>query len=178
VRVNAKRTRALVTGTGMMWINNFGFVVQALFIKENGTWDSIEVAKLQAEQVVIFSLGNFAGRILMGRRRLHKRRNAHKHHLAGTMADIALNRYSVQRVTLCVLVSTSFLVSQIIAQHVESVENLWVATTAISICYGATFCLLPLVVMDWFGLRNFGQVCRSCFFTCLVSDNCIHRIGV
>ncbi|KAG8924381.1 hypothetical protein FRC02_010471, partial [Tulasnella sp. 418] len=58
---------SLLSGTGLMWINNVGSITQALFINgNNGTWDEHRGSQEQAAQVSITSLGNCLGRALIG----------------------------------------------------------------------------------------------------------------
>lgn len=47
-------------------MNNVGSISQALYAKMHPIYDEIEASKWQAAQVSILSLGNFAGRVLIG----------------------------------------------------------------------------------------------------------------
>lgn len=47
-------------------INNVGSIAQALYAKTHAVYDDVEASKWQAAQVSILSLGNFAGRVLIG----------------------------------------------------------------------------------------------------------------
>lgn len=47
-------------------INNCGLATLALFSQGGGTFDPIELGKLQATQVSVISLWNCAGRIIFG----------------------------------------------------------------------------------------------------------------
>ncbi|KAI6103098.1 hypothetical protein EDD16DRAFT_1644011 [Pisolithus croceorrhizus] len=53
----------LLTGMGLMYINNVGAIPLALVAKSNPTYDEVEASKQQAAQVSTLSMGNFAGRI-------------------------------------------------------------------------------------------------------------------
>ena len=52
----------------------------------------------------------------------------------------------------------AFILSQVVAQNVENVKHLWMASSLIGLSYGAVFGLLPVIVIEWFGLGKFSQV--------------------
>ena len=57
------------THSPLIDINNVGSISQALYAKTHIVYDDVEAAKWQAAQVSILSLGNFAGRVLIGEAR-------------------------------------------------------------------------------------------------------------
>lgn len=56
----------LISGTGLMWINNVGLATLALFSEGNPGYDRLEAARLQSAQVALISVWNCAGRVLIG----------------------------------------------------------------------------------------------------------------
>ncbi|KAG8905762.1 hypothetical protein FRB99_008335 [Tulasnella sp. 403] len=131
---------SLLSGTGLMYINNVGSITQALFIHDNGTWDEHAGSKIQASQVSITSLGNCFGRAAIG-----------------ASADFFHNRTGAPRVYLVTMVAVLFLISQLVAMGIEDVKDLWLASTVVGLAYGGTFGLLPVVAIEWFGLNHFSQ---------------------
>lgn len=130
-----------LSGTGLMYINNVGSIAQALYINDNhGDWNELEGSKLQATQVSLTSLGNCAGRVLVG-----------------ISADMAHNRWGWPRVYLATAVSALFLVSQFILMGVNHIGSLWLASASVGLAYGGAFGLLPTITIEWFGLKHFSQ---------------------
>ncbi|KDN51185.1 hypothetical protein RSAG8_00814, partial [Rhizoctonia solani AG-8 WAC10335] len=56
---------SLLAGTGLMYINNVGLIVQALLAAGKPDWDRADGGERQAAQVSIISLANAAGRLLI-----------------------------------------------------------------------------------------------------------------
>jgi hypothetical protein len=50
------------------------------------------------------------------------------------------------------LVAASFLVSQLVGLRVREIERLQYAVVLVGISYGATYGLLPIIVIEWFGI--------------------------
>lgn len=50
-----------------MYINNVGSITQALFIGDRGSWEEHAGSKIQSQQVSLTSLGNCAGRAIVGK---------------------------------------------------------------------------------------------------------------
>ncbi|KAI5996102.1 hypothetical protein EDC04DRAFT_2909976 [Pisolithus marmoratus] len=57
---------SLLSGIGIMYINNIGSISLALFADSNPNYDEVEASIWQAAQVSTLSVGNFARRILIG----------------------------------------------------------------------------------------------------------------
>lgn len=139
---------ALLSGTGLMYINNVGSISQALYAKGNPDYDQLESARWQAAQVSTLSICNFAGRVLIG-----------------LIADFTRIRLRLPRVYCFCLVSALFVVSQVYAINVEDVTHLWKATVLLGLAYGGLFGICPTIIIDWFGLahlsENWGYVSLS-----------------
>ncbi len=45
-----------------------------------------------------------------------------------------------------------FVVSQILALGTYRVENLWAVSTMLGLSYGSLFNVLPMLVLEWFGM--------------------------
>ncbi|KAG2124677.1 major facilitator superfamily domain-containing protein [Suillus clintonianus] len=139
---------SLLSGTGLMYINNVGSISQALYAKGNPNYDELEASRWQAAQVSTLSICNFAGRILIG-----------------LIADLTRIRLRLPRAYCFCIVSTLFVISQLTAINVNDVAHLWKATAILGLAYGSLFGIAPTIVIDWFGLshlsENWGYVSLS-----------------
>ncbi|KAK7053757.1 NmrA domain-containing protein [Favolaschia claudopus] len=131
---------SLLSGTGLMYINNVGSMSQALFAQGNPEYDEIKAAQFQATQVSTISIMNFAGRIVIG-----------------VISDILKNRFGFPRSYSLLLVSSLFFCSQILAAQITDVTNLWKASTLVGLSYGTIFGLFPTVCIEFFGLLHFSE---------------------
>lgn len=129
-----------LSGTGLMYINNVGSMAQALFARGDPQFDTIESAQWQAAQVSITSIANCLGRIIFG-----------------TAADVAKHRYDWRRSYFIVMISFTFIISQIVLYNVSSVQALWMASALLGLGYGGMFGLFPTIMIEWFGLGHFSQ---------------------
>lgn len=131
---------SLLSGTGIMYINNVGSISQALYAKGNPNYDELEASRWQAAQVSTLSVCNFAGRILIG-----------------LIADLIRFRLRLPRAYCFCIVSTLFVVSQLSAISVNDVAHLWKATALLGLAYGSLFGICPTIVIDWFGLSHLSE---------------------
>jgi len=130
----------LLSGTGLMYINNVGSISQALFAKGNPAYDEVEASVWQAAQVSIISIMNFSGRILIG-----------------ITADFVKSRWRYPRSFCMTLVASLFILSQVIMMTTDDIHNLWRASALLGLAYGGLFGLLPTVCIEWFGLAHFSE---------------------
>lgn len=77
-------------------------------------------------------------------------------HDPSSAADAAFVLHPMQIWFLC-LTSSIFILSQISAQRVHNITHLWRVSAALGFGYGTMFSLLPIVVLEWFGLAHFAQ---------------------
>ncbi|KAG8948562.1 hypothetical protein FRC00_008532 [Tulasnella sp. 408] len=49
---------SLLSGTGLMYINNVGSITQALFINDRGSWEEHAGSKIQAQQLIARGVGH------------------------------------------------------------------------------------------------------------------------
>ncbi|CAK5268448.1 unnamed protein product [Mycena citricolor] len=131
---------SMLSGTGLMYINNVGSMSQALFAKDNPAYDELEASKWQAAQVSTLSIMNFSGRVLIG-----------------LVSDNLKNFYGLPRSYCLILVSTLFFISQLYAAQVTAVADLWKATALVGLSYGTIFGLFPTVCIEFFGLDHFSE---------------------
>ncbi|TFY68862.1 hypothetical protein EVG20_g3394 [Dentipellis fragilis] len=133
-------TNMLLSGTGLMYINNVGVITQALFAKNNPTFDVNDSTAWQAAQVSIISVANFAGRVIIG-----------------VLADTVKSRLRYPRSFCIPLVASLFILSQLVLISTDSVQGLWKASAILGLAYGSMFGLFPTVVIEWFGLGMFSH---------------------
>ncbi|TIA88886.1 hypothetical protein E3P89_03091 [Wallemia ichthyophaga] len=131
---------ALLAGTGLMWINNVGAVVQALFAYHHPHYDSVVVEQAQARQVSLLSLMNCAGRILIG-----------------LSSDFMYKKYKLDRAWWAAIISALFFISQIVAQSIQLPVHLSWATALIGLSYGSLFAIGPVLTLEMFGLHYFSS---------------------
>ena len=58
----------------------------------------------------------------------------------------------MRRAQFISIVAASFLVSQLVGLRVQDIEHLRYAVFLVGISYGATFALLPIIIIEWFGM--------------------------
>jgi len=131
----------LLSGTGLMYINNVGSMAQALYLKEhNGQRDEEAESKWQASQVSVTSVANCLGRVIIG-----------------FSADAAHNRWGSPRVYFSTAIAVLFLISQLYLFNITQVEQLWRASATLGLAYGGMFGLLPVITYEWFGLKHYSE---------------------
>ncbi|KAI0717569.1 MFS general substrate transporter [Cerioporus squamosus] len=131
---------SLLSGTGLMYINNVGAISQSLFAFNNPDYDEVKAAQWQATQVSTVSLMNCLGRICIG-----------------IIADFTKTKLHLPRSFCIVLVATMFVISQLTCFAIEDINHLWKASVLLGLAYGGLFGLVPTVVIDWFGLTHFSE---------------------
>ena len=70
---------------------------------------------------------------------------------------MAKNR-GMRRAQFIPIVAASFLVSQLVGLYVQNIEHLQYAVFLVGISYGATFGLLPVIVIEWFGMGSYSRL--------------------
>jgi hypothetical protein len=116
-------------------INNVGSIAQALLAHDNPAYDEAESSAWQAAQVSAISLASFCGRIVVG-----------------IIADTVRARLRVPRSYCLPLVTTLFIIAQLLLMAIGDVRHLWMASGLVGIAYGCWFGLLPTISIEWFGL--------------------------
>ncbi|KAH7881863.1 major facilitator superfamily domain-containing protein [Phlebopus sp. FC_14] len=145
---------AILSGTGIMYINNVGSISQALYAKANPIYDDREALKWQSAQVSTVSIGNFAGRILIG-----------------LISDFTRIKLRLPRAYCLCIVSSLFVISQASAIGVASVTQLWMASALLGLAYGSLFGICPTIVIEWFGLAHLSENWGYASFAPLVGGN-------
>ncbi|KAF8655191.1 hypothetical protein AX16_003223 [Volvariella volvacea WC 439] len=131
---------SIVSGTGLMYINNVGSMSQALYAQGNPNYDEKRAAVWQAQQVSSISLMNFTGRIFIG-----------------LVADFTKTKLGLPRSYCIVLVAFFAFISQVTAARIDTIENLWMASALLGLAHGSAFSLFPTMTIEWFGMPHFSE---------------------
>ncbi|KAF9062604.1 major facilitator superfamily domain-containing protein [Rhodocollybia butyracea] len=147
---------SLLSGVGLMYINNVGSIAQVLYIHEHpSNYNPIEISKWQATQVSTISMISFSGRILIG-----------------LLSDFTKAHWNIPRSYLFVLVPLCVLASQILlASHINVVSELWKSSALLGLGYGMLFSLSTTIVTEWFGLAHFSETLGFLTLSPLVGGN-------
>ncbi|KAF9530910.1 major facilitator superfamily domain-containing protein [Crepidotus variabilis] len=131
---------SILSGTGLMYINNVGSMSRTLYAFHNKKYDDAAAATWQATQVSTISVTNFLGRIFIG-----------------LVSDFTKSRYDMPRSYCLVLVASLFFVSQFVLTEVADINHLWLASSILGLAYGSVFSLMPTVCLEWFGMPHFSE---------------------
>jgi MFS family permease len=123
-----------------MYINNVGTVALALGRAGQLEYDTTKISSWQAKQVATISIYNCSGRVL-----------------AGIASDWAKSRFSIGRIWFLPIVACMFIISQLTALETTNVEHLWIVSTLLGFAYGSLFNVIPMLVLEWFGMAHFSQ---------------------
>lgn len=127
-----------LAGTGQMYIYSVGYMTKALVAAANSAVDEAAFQSEQQLQVGLLSVANCLGRLAAG--------------VSGDMLHLV---YDIPRRRLLLVPSVGLWVAQAIAAALEAPRQLAVALLLTGFFYGYTFCMMPLVVGDEFGIRHF-----------------------
>ena len=72
--------------------------------------------------------------------------------ILGLISDFTHTRLRLPRTYCLCIVSSLFIISQVTAIAVSSVETLWIATLLLGLAYGSLFGSYPAIMIEWFGL--------------------------
>ncbi|KAI9863934.1 MAG: hypothetical protein M1824_005972 [Vezdaea acicularis] len=126
----------LMTGIGLMTINNIGNDAQALWTHYD---DSASPPFIQSQQILhvsILSLLSFLGRLL-----------------SGIGSDLLVRRH-VSRFWCFTASSTLFLLAQLAALRIQNPSSLWLLSALSGLAYGTLFGVSPAVIAHAFGIHG------------------------
>lgn len=131
---------SVLSGTGLMYINNVGSMSQALYGYNNPHYDEAKASQWQSTQVSSISLMNFTGRIFIG-----------------LVSDVCKNRFGMPRSYSLTIASFFFFASQVATASIDDIRNLWIASSLLGLAHGSVFSLFPTVCLEWFGMPHFSE---------------------
>ncbi|KAH0556938.1 hypothetical protein GP486_005277 [Trichoglossum hirsutum] len=127
----------LLTGVGLMTINNIGNDAQALWNHYDDSADPKFIQKWQAMHVSILSLMSFTGRLL-----------------SGGGSDLIVKKLGMSRFWCLVASSATFCVGQLCAIRIENPHDLWAVSGFTGLGYGILFGVYPTMVSEAFGVHG------------------------
>ncbi|CAN9377865.1 unnamed protein product [Alternaria alternata] len=128
----------LLTGVGLMTINNIGHDVQALWKHWDDSIKNDFVAHRQLWHVSMISLCSFLGRLS-----------------SGIGSDFIVKRLHHSRFWCAAISATIFALAQVAAIRVEDPHHLWAVSGLSGLAYGVLFGVFPALVVDAFGPDGF-----------------------
>ncbi|KAF2467353.1 MFS general substrate transporter [Lindgomyces ingoldianus] len=128
----------LLTGVGLMTINNIGHDVQALWNHYDDTANKDFVAHRQLMHVSIISVCSFLGRLS-----------------SGIGSDIIVKKLHGSRFWCAAVSATVFMLGQVAAIQIENPNLLWAVSGLSGLAYGILFGVFPTLVADAFGAGGF-----------------------
>lgn len=130
----------ILTGIGLMTINNIGNNVTALWRHYDDSVSPGFVVKRQAMHVSILSICSFAGRIL-----------------SGIGSDFLVKGLEASRSWSFVIASLVFFAAQVAAISIEVPTYLWIVSSLTGLAYGFVFGVFPSIVAETFGVHGLSQ---------------------
>ena len=70
----------------------------------------------------------------------------------GLISDFMHIHMHIPRAYCLCIVSSLFIISQVLALSVSNVDTLWIATVLLGFAYGSLFGTMPAIMIEWFGL--------------------------
>jgi len=131
---------AILSGTGLMYMNNVGTISQLLYAHQSSQYDKVTASGWQATQVSLLSLMSFSGRFFIG-----------------LFSDFFKNTYNLPRSYLLVLIATLFFVSQLVSASISDVSHLWITSSLVGLAHGSLYSLYPTICLEWFGMPHFSE---------------------
>ncbi|KAF2034140.1 MFS general substrate transporter [Setomelanomma holmii] len=128
----------LLTGVGLMTINNIGHDVQALWSHWDKSVSTDFIAHRQLWHVSILSICSFLGRLS-----------------SGVGSDLIVKRLHHSRFWCTAISATIFSFAQICAIRIENPNYLWAVSGLTGLAYGVLFGVFPALVVDAFGPDGF-----------------------
>ncbi|KAJ5292707.1 uncharacterized protein N7443_008660 [Penicillium atrosanguineum] len=133
-------TMALLSGIGLMTINNIGNSTKALWMYYDDSASSKFIQQRQVMQVSILSFGNFLGRLS-----------------SGIGSDILVKKLGMSR-TWCLLISSVvFTLTQVCGSSISNPNTLVVVSGLTGVAYGFLFGVFPSLTAQTFGIGGLSQ---------------------
>ncbi|KAF2837230.1 MFS general substrate transporter [Patellaria atrata CBS 101060] len=125
----------LLTGVGLMTINNIGNDAHALWSHYDDSVDQRFILARQLLHVSTISFFSFTGRLL-----------------SGIFSDVLVKKHHMSRFWCLVASASIFTIAQVCAMSIENPHSLWAVSSLTGLAYGALFGVYPALVADSFGV--------------------------
>ncbi|KAF2430097.1 MFS transporter-like protein [Tothia fuscella] len=127
----------ILSGIGLMTINNIGNDTQALWYAYDGQTSKSFIISRQLIHVSLISISSFVGRLL-----------------SGIGSDILVKRLKQSRFWCLIASAAIFAHAQVAALKIENPHYLWIVSSLSGLGYGALFGVYPALVADTFGVSG------------------------
>lgn len=144
----------LLTGIGLMTINNIGNDAQALWKHHDAFTSPKYIQKRQVMHVSILSLGSFAGRLL-----------------SGIGSDLLVSRLNRSRFWCLFASALIFCVAQLLGASIENPRLLVLVSGSTGLAYGMLFGVYPSLVAHTFGVHGLSQNWGTMTLAPVISGN-------
>lgn len=149
----------LMTGIGLMTINNIGNIAQALWLRRDPNTPGSFIAQRQVLHVSILSVLSFTGRLC-----------------SGIGSDILVRRYNMSRFWCLFASSSVFVVAQICAMTITNPTYLVFVSGLSGLAYGMLFGVYPSLVAHTFGVSGLSQNWGTMTLAPVISGNIFNLI--
>ena len=150
---------ALVSGIGLMNINNIGNDVQALWRHYDPSATPAFMAREQSMHVSILSLGSCAGRLLSG---------------AGS--DVLVQKFGKNRLWCMVVSASVFTAAQFASLRIENPYHLAIVSALTGLAYGTLYGFSPSLLAERFGVSGMSQNWGTYILAPVLSGNLFNII--
>ncbi|KAL4803498.1 major facilitator superfamily domain-containing protein [Aspergillus unguis] len=133
-------TMALLSGIGLMTINNIGNSVKSLWEHYDDSASTKFIQEQQVMHVSILSFGNFAGRLS-----------------SGIGSDILVKKFHMSRFWCLFLSSAVFTLTQLAGASISNPHQLAIVSAFTGIAYGFLFGVFPSLTAHTFGINGLSQ---------------------
>ncbi|KAJ5089721.1 hypothetical protein N7532_008405 [Penicillium argentinense] len=133
-------TMALLSGIGLMTINNIGNSAKALWIYYDDSASSKFIQQRQVMHVSILSFGNFLGRLL-----------------SGIGSDVLVQKLNMSRFWCLFISAVVFTLTQLAGSSISNPNTLVIVSAFTGVAYGFLFGVFPSLTAHTFGIGGLSQ---------------------
>lgn len=149
----------LMTGIGLMLINNIGNIAQALWLRKDPATPDSFIARRQVLHVSLLSLMSFTGRLI-----------------SGIGSDVLVRRFGMSRFWCLFGSSSVFVAAQICAITITNPTFLVFVSGLSGLAYGMLFGVYPSIVAHTFGVDGLSQNWGTMTLAPVISGNIFNLI--
>ncbi|KAJ5584397.1 uncharacterized protein N7459_004197 [Penicillium hispanicum] len=133
-------TMALLSGIGLMTINNIGNSAKALWLYYDDSATSKFIQQRQVMQVSVLSFGNFLGRLF-----------------SGIGSDILVKKLHMSRMWCLFISAVVFTLTQLAGSSISNPDTLVFVSALTGVAYGFLFGVFPSLTAQTFGIGGLSQ---------------------
>jgi len=149
----------LMTGIGLMTINNIGNIAQALWLRRDPSTPASFIARRQVLHVSVLSFLSFTGRLC-----------------SGIGSDVLVRRWGKSRFWCLFMSSCVFVAAQISAITITNPSYLVFVSGLSGFAYGMLFGVYPSIVAHTFGVKGLSQNWGTMTIAPVLSGNIFNLI--